>query len=198
MREIIFLLFVVQFGFSQTKLIAHKSHSGSNETFEIALENNLFDNDNLGLGGMEVTDYTKLDSVIYIDKNKVILSSSNYTQRRMRSNICTKDELTKISRDTIIIKPKSQKIGITANEVLFHLDSLKYYQNDLTKAVYKDFDEKTKKKKGKKKNLVLPLIFNFPDISNYFILISIAGILSVLLYFILSSLQIRKTNFSSQ
>ena len=117
MRKIIFFLLVCQFGFSQTKLIAHKSHSGSNKNFIFALENNLFDKDNLGLGGMEITDYKKLDSVIYIDKNKVILSSSNYTQRRMRSNICTKDELTKISRDTIIIKPKSQKIGITANEV---------------------------------------------------------------------------------
>ena len=193
------LLIINQLGFSQTKLIAHKSHSGSDETFAIASENNLFENDNLGLGRMEIQEVTNLDSIVYLSNDKVLAYTSNYTQRYrfVKPDKCIKPELTKIKADTLTIKPKIFKKGLTIFDVKAIVDTLKSYNNDLSQVKYKGFDEKSKRKINRKKKSFLPIMMNFPNVPNSYILVVILAVLSTLLFFILTSLQTRKMNFSS-
>lgn len=184
---------------SQTKLISHKSHSGSAETFALAIENDLFDIEDSNFGYIIRTEnFVKLDSVIYISENKVVRVSSEYTQRYKNSNKqkCSADELTKIKKDTIIIKPKSTKKGLTVKDVKANLDSLKIYNNNLNETIYKGFDKKSKRQK-KKKNLFFPIIPNFSNIPNSFFFIVILSLLSVLVYFISLSFKFRKLNLSN-
>ena len=104
--------------------------------------------------------------------------------------------MTKIKKDTLLINPKSIKKGLTVNEVKANLDSLKIYNNNLSETIYKGFDEKSKRQK-KKKNLIFPIIPNFPDIPNSFFLIAIVGVLSFLVYLISSKLKFNKMELSN-
>ncbi len=193
--NLLLILIFGSFGYSQTKLISHKSHSGSDQTFAIAVENDLFDIEDSNFGYIIRTEnFVKLDSVIYISENKIVRVSSEYTQRYKNSNKqkCSADELTKIKKDTIFIKPKSIKKGLTVKDVKANLDSLKIYNNNLNETIYKGFD-----KKAKKKSSIIPLFNNFPNIPNSFFLIIILSFLSVLVYFISSSLKFHKLNLSN-
>ena len=70
---LISFLFVGLIAQSQTKIIAHKSHSGSVSTFSKAYKNNLFDINcsNFGLPGN--ADVVVLDSVIAVNDSKILL-----------------------------------------------------------------------------------------------------------------------------
>jgi hypothetical protein len=57
-------------GYAQTKLIAFRSHSGSNAHFRTAVEKDLFDIGNSNFGIVEVE---KIDSVIKESKNSIIV-----------------------------------------------------------------------------------------------------------------------------
>lgn len=61
---------------AQTKLISHKSHSGSMATFNTAFENNLFDigESNFGEPGSEMR--FVIDSVILLPDNRAVVISS--------------------------------------------------------------------------------------------------------------------------
>jgi hypothetical protein len=59
---------------AQTKLISHKSHSGSRATFGTALENNLFDIGDSNFGNPR-QEYS-IDSIILIEDNKAVVVSS--------------------------------------------------------------------------------------------------------------------------
>lgn len=192
---LLFMIVFASFASSQTKLISHKSHSGSDEAFAVAIENELFDIEYSNFGMPTRTEnFVKLDSVICLSEDKIIRYSREYTQRYHLGKIekCNKDELTKILKDTIIIKPKSSKQGLTVKEVQANLDSLKIYNNNLNETIYKGFDKKAKKKKS-----ILSLFTNFPNIPNSFFLIVILSFLSVLIYFISSSLKFREFTISN-
>lgn len=84
---------------AQTKLIAHKSHSGSNADFSTAFANDLFDmdEDNLGMAPerYEIKKkhmHPQLDSVIFVSENKAIVVTSNYCTMQ---NIYSKEETKK-------------------------------------------------------------------------------------------------------
>lgn len=69
---------------AQTKIISHKSHSGSNADFNIAYANDLFgmEEDNLGMAPerryiKEKNLHPKLDSVVFISKDEVKLYTSS-------------------------------------------------------------------------------------------------------------------------
>jgi hypothetical protein len=70
--------------FSQTKLIAHKSHSGSMETFKTSLKNNLFDmgEHNFGEAPRIRVKKAKLDSVIYVSDSLSVMVTSLYCQEK--------------------------------------------------------------------------------------------------------------------
>lgn len=67
------LFLFTSFSFAQTKLIAHKSHSGTKMTFRIAYEHNLFqlNQSNFGLPGNK--NIVLLDSVIVINDSVTLL-----------------------------------------------------------------------------------------------------------------------------
>ena len=68
---------------AQTKIIAHKSHSGTTEDFQLAYEHNLFDIENSDFGiVIEPTVRTaSLDSVIYISDSVAIMVTSEYCKK---------------------------------------------------------------------------------------------------------------------
>lgn len=85
-KTILFILFfITTISFAQTKVIAHKSHSGSKSTFSKAYNKNLFDirNSNFGLPTHHIV---ILDTVIAIDKSHSILkmriSIDEYTEQQ--------------------------------------------------------------------------------------------------------------------
>ena len=88
----VFFILIKATSFGQTRLIAFKSHSGSNENFRLALQNNLFDMDesDFGVGPIE-HDYSdmivrraQLDSVIFISNSMTILVTSNFCTKANR------------------------------------------------------------------------------------------------------------------
>jgi hypothetical protein len=193
--------FFATFAHSQTKLISHKSHSGSNATFATALENDLFDieESNFGLSPMTIENYLKLDTVVYLSKKKIIRVTSEYTQRFNKRNKqkCSADELVKIRKDTFEITPKSKKIGLTATEVQTNLDSLKIYNNNLSETVYKNFDAKSKRKINRKKKSSIFIMPTFPKIHNSFLMIGFVGLAAVLVYFAFEKSKRAKIVFSN-
>lgn len=108
-KTILFILFfITSISFAQTKLIAHKSHSGSKTTFSKAYKNNLFNitNSNFGLHTYHIV---ILDTVIAIDKSRSILkmrvSIDEYTeqQSRLYKNLDTYKNLGNFRYKTTII-----------------------------------------------------------------------------------------------
>lgn len=83
-------------GFGQTKLISHRSHSGSNAHFRTAIENNLFDigNSNFGLV-VEFKD--RVDTVIMKSNNSIIVlrKRTRIVNGEIRTTTFTRDTLTK-------------------------------------------------------------------------------------------------------
>jgi len=153
----VFSLFLcIQFGFSQTKLIAHKRHSGTN--FHYALSNNTSDikDSNFGEAPVRIVQNAQLDSLIFIDDVKAIMVTSGYCREmRVRDSV----SVWKPGRDTVY------------NHVLFSkkhkLDSIKqvlktqyHFKNDIDKVVFIGYDNGKKVTKKKKKEFVPPIIVN--------------------------------------
>lgn len=169
------------FGYSQTKLISHKSHSGSNENFRIAFENNLFDIENSNFGEMryDVVDVNITDSVVKISENKIVVFSTEYTERynRKTQKKCSKDERTRLLKDTIIIVPKSKRKGITEKEARTKIDSIGYYKKKSATFKYNGFDKKQKNKKS-----IFGFWTDFPDFPTYSLSILLIGFLLMFTY----------------
>ena len=177
----LFLLLSLSFlGFSQTKLIAHKSHSGTNETFAIAYNNHLFDIDNSNLGEfkMDIVDYKTLDSVVLLPNNKVIRYTSEYTQRfyRLTQQKCSADEKARVKIDTISISSKTNKTKLTATEVKKKLDSLEVYKNQSSPIIFKGFNERSKRKK-----LLMLFSSKFPKNPLSFLIVLLVSLLAFIL-----------------
>ncbi len=84
---------------AQTKLIAHKSHSGNISTFSIVLENELFDTDNsnFGMAPEPTVTIAKLDSVIYLSDTAAVMITSYYCENVKRK----RTSLWNAGRDTV-------------------------------------------------------------------------------------------------
>lgn len=76
------------FYFAQTKLIFHKSHSGSVKSFKMAYEKNLFDigTSNFGMAPTTIVKNAELDSLIFLDDSTTIMITSEYCEDRSRFN----------------------------------------------------------------------------------------------------------------
>jgi hypothetical protein len=138
---------------AQTKLIAHKSHSGSNANFSTAFANDLFDidEDNLGMAPerYEIKKkhmHPQLDSVIFVSENKAIVVTSNYCTME---NVYYKEETKKE-----IWTPGKE---IANNHPLFSkqhsLDSIKKvlkdqygFENPIDDVVFVGYDNKNEEK----------------------------------------------------
>lgn len=182
----IFTLFLILLSLpavAQTKLISHKSHSGSTATFNIAFINNLFDigESNFGRAPERQVKTAQLDSVIFINPATAIMVTSEFCSYERRSGQAKDQSLWKAGRDTVY------------NHVLFSrnhsLDSIRlvlktqyHFKNDTDKTVFVGYDNKTRKYKREKRNS-LPVVpdTGFPNMP---LLIFALTLLSVLTAFI--------------
>lgn len=158
MKKILINLFLVAtpICFAQTKLISHKSHSGSTEDFRVSFEKELFDigNSNLGAAPDRFERNAKLDTVIYVSKQKAIMITSEHCVSANRyDHKIIKKSIWRAGKDTVY------------NHVLFSknhsLDSIKKvlkeeynFKNDIENVVFIGFDNKKISKKRKKKNAI--------------------------------------------
>lgn len=186
------MLLCFQLGFSQTKLIAHKRHSGNN--FAYALKHNSSDvaNSNFGVAPMREVKNAQLDSVIYLNEEKAIMVTSYHCVSIFDES---KSSVWEAGRDTVY------------NHPLFshqhNLDSIKHvlktqyhFQNDMDSVVFVGYSNdalKNKPSKVKKKKNILPFIKvsddnhsngnrNYPSFW-YVFSIAVSFMLSLLYYF---------------
>src|SRR5258705_9999346 len=88
----------------QTKKIAFESHSGSPENFNIALSNEIFDNDESDYGLPPNKPAYKLDRVILISDSVSVLISKEY-KRPWGATSDSMDKFVQIKRDTVYNDP---------------------------------------------------------------------------------------------
>lgn len=189
----VFSLFLcIQFGFSQTKLIAHKRHSGTD--FHYALSNNTSDIKDSNFGGIPTrrVKNAQLDSVIFIDDEKAVMITSEFCKEEFYSK--SKDSISfwSAGKDTVY------------NHMLFSkkhkLDSIKqvlktqyHFKNDIDKVVFIGYDNGKKVTKKKKKEFVPPIIVNTKNKNNfnkpiflYAVTISLSFLFALFVYLIFS------------
>ena len=175
MRTLSIVIFSLVFGnsFSQTKLISHKSHSGSSESFRISVEENLFDIGDSSFGKivMEYTEnYEKIDTIIKISNTKIVRVKSNYYQVFERSDKSKVGKLEYINtvKDTITI----ENVSMVSNDklkILAKTDKSYIKTIDTNKVVIVNLKEKTlkeikqEKRKAKKKKSILPIVESKPN-----------------------------------
>ena len=93
------MIFLCLHSHAQTKLIAHKSHSGRSDNFIAALENDWpgIAESNFGMAPDPTVYTAKLDSVIYIGDSTAVMVTSNYCSNPRRN----KTGLWRAGRDTV-------------------------------------------------------------------------------------------------
>ncbi len=134
--------------YSQTKLIAYKSHSGSMKNLELALSDPTFElvNHNLGMAPNPIVRTSQIDSVIFVSDSQAVMITSNY---------CTPNDWYYRGLDDTVQTPKSTIWSAGKDTVLNHplfshqhsLDSIKtvlkqdyYFRNNIDQAVFVGYD----------------------------------------------------------
>ncbi|PQA94497.1 hypothetical protein B0A69_08505 [Chryseobacterium shigense] len=137
---ILFALSISNFLFSQTKLIAFKSHSGNSADFNTAVSEDLFDANasNLGIVPKRYVRDARLDSVIIVNDNESVLVTSS-AQKRVPDGVKR------------VWEPGRE---IVRNHALFskkNIDSVKqvlkrdyYFVNDMDSVVFVEYDKENK------------------------------------------------------
>lgn len=115
--------------FSQTKLISHRSHSGSNNNFRRAVEHNLFDIENSNFG-LSIQYVEKVDSVVLKSPNTILISRKKYRIINGKIDKTTKTTDT-VNRANSIQFFKAKSIDSLKKEIkrtykLINLDSAKF------------------------------------------------------------------------
>ena len=80
----LFLALLLTTSFGQTKLIAHKSHSGNSSNFKTSLSHNLFDMkaSNFGNIPQRYVTNSRLDTLIFLSKKEAVIITSKCTRDR--------------------------------------------------------------------------------------------------------------------
>lgn len=179
MQKILILVISLTYATSQaqTKIIAHKSHSGSNAEFNLALENNLFDidEDNLGMAPerYEIKKrnlHPQLDSVIYVSETKaIVVTSTVCVSENVYNSTETRHEVWKPGKEIAMNHPlfKNQHSldsikSVLKNQYGFEnpIDDVVFvgYDNDqpkkATETIAQDKTVKNKKRTPKSKMII--------------------------------------------
>jgi hypothetical protein len=189
-----FLVAFATIGNAQTKLISHKSHSGSNATFALAVENELFDiaESDFGVAPEKTVRNSSLDTVIYVSKTKSVMITSEHCMtidRRIKERIKER-EIWKAGNDTVHSHPLfTQKHSLDSIKNV--LKSQYNFKNNIDKTVFIGFDNKPEKTK-KKKSFAPFTTSNKPNFPNYLLTIGVLSLLSVLMYYLSLKIKSRK------
>ena len=172
MKAVLLFLFCVSIGYSQTKLIAHKSHSGSNATFGKALSSNMFGLEASNLGNPPEYYYeVVIDSVVYVSPEKAIVVKTSYeVPTGFYKNV--KDT---INRQTVRVLTQNAKFRKGVAQ-----DSIKAAaaKENSTRRIKTQQTVVTGFEKKRKKSVLLPVLPNFDLPKSMFLLVICA--LSVL------------------
>lgn len=164
--SILMLTGIATSGFCQTKLISHKSHSGSMATFGMAVENNLFDigESNFGEYPYRTIVTSQLDSVIFISEDKAVMITSEHCSSQHISIQDTIDNdkiFWQAGRDTVLNHQLfSQRHSLDSIKTVL---KTKYnFRNEIDKVVFIGYDNDKKalrkENRKKKKKSVIPII----------------------------------------
>lgn len=114
--KILFIcLFITLLSQAQTKVIAHKSHSGSSNSFSKAYQNNLFNINSSNFGTRpEKINFTRLDTIIVVNKSITIIKyrqSKNKYENWSEYNTLKNSDFIYI-KDTLVNDPVFNKKNI--------------------------------------------------------------------------------------
>ena len=124
-------------GYAQTKLIAFRSHSGSNTHFRTAVEKGLFDIGNSNFGIIETE---KIDSVIRKSENRIIVVRKALGNGDNKVN---RDILTKGNASEIFVATDKKSLKMALHS--------KYMRAALDNITFVGFDKKFKSAGGSPK-----------------------------------------------
>ncbi|MFC4478831.1 hypothetical protein [Flavobacterium chungangensis] len=113
LKIVLICLFTTLLSQAQTKVIAHKSHSGSSNSFAKAYQNNLFNINSSNFGTHEIN-FVRLDTVIIVNKSLTVIK---YRQSKSTYYDWSKYDTLKESdfihmRDTLVNDPVLNKKNI--------------------------------------------------------------------------------------
>ncbi len=151
--------------FSQTKIIAHKSHSGQQTTFTNLLAKNHINlnTSNFGVAPEPTIRTARLDSVIYVSKNISIMVTSEICTNRYGDNAIIKEfdyfkndwnKALEVSKDKKSSVWKAGRDTVYNHPLFSHnesLDSIKnvirknyHFKNDVSEVVFVGYSNKPK------------------------------------------------------
>lgn len=141
------LSFCFQYGMAQTKLIAHKRHSGRNFNYALASSPDDIANANFGMHISPSVKNAQLDTLIYIDKERAVMITSEYCSEQFSVKQDDKS-LWKAGRDTVYNHPLfSQRHNLES--IKKTLKEEYHFKNEIDKVVFIGYDnKKTKKRKS--------------------------------------------------
>lgn len=171
---------------AQTRLISHKSHSGSNATFAVAFKDNLFDigASNLGEAPRRQVTTAKLDSVIYIAPGKALMVTSNYCSYKSYGDETESPKtLWRAGRDTVYNHPLFSRRH-ALDSIRRQLKQEYYFKNDIDSTVFIGFDNKDARKSKKKKRSIAPPLYDNGRFPSAPILVFALALLSAVLGFV--------------
>ncbi len=168
----LFLCLGIHSSFAQTKLISHKSHSGSKANFKIALDKNLFDlgDSNFGVAPEPMIQTSRLDSLIFLPSEGVVMVTHKVCSRPLEDT-----SIWQAGKDTVYNHPLFNQQHSLAH-IQKTLDQDYYFTNKSKTVAFIGFDdhsteksqatkpevakekkkEKAKKKRPKKKKEAKP------------------------------------------
>ena len=123
---------------AQTKMIAHKSHSGSSANFARVTPGGLFDDDgsNYGQAPEPTIRTAQLDSVIWLSDSLVVMITSEFCKRQYQP----KPRLWRAGRDTLVNHPLYSG-GFSLAEIKNRLRENYYFQNPVEQVIFIGFKE---------------------------------------------------------
>lgn len=172
--------------FAQTKLIAHKSHSGNLKNFKLALKTNKFNlkHSNFGVAPRPQIKNAQLDSIVFLSKNVAIMYTSEYCKWRKtdKSHRLWKAGEDTLRNHTLFNKKHSVKHIRKVLKAQYH------FQNPVKSVKFIDrtphIQEKKKEEKSeeipKKHNRVLPVQITQPSDPFLWTMIAIVAGISLL------------------
>lgn len=150
---LVIALSAASFSFGQTKMINHKSHSGSRSNFKRTLSSTLFEKgeSNFGIAPERHVRNSKLDSVILLSKNVAVMVTSescHYEDYNGRNP--SKPYLWSAGKDTVYDHEVFNS-GKSVEDIKRILKSEYYFANSIDNVVFLGFDGKYVQEKEKVK-----------------------------------------------
>lgn len=144
---VLLTLVLASFSNSQTKMINHKSHSGSKSNFSRSLSASLFDKgeSNFGMAPQRHVRNSKLDSVILLsEKVAVMVTSESCHYEDYDGRDKSKPTLWSAGRDTVYDHEVFNS-GKSVDEIKKILKNEYYFANQIDQVVFLGFDGSSQK-----------------------------------------------------